>query len=256
MLGRHHFLLSAISGGIIIAPLLGKHLEAAILTFIGIAIGSLIPDVDSADATIFHTKIKGIQNTDISKMANTLAIIFPLFGYSTKYLIYKPSALVFENVIFKKYNFEITHRGFMHSLIGIVTATIITGIYILPILYIANILSAYYLSVFLLGYLIGSIFHLLQDSCTKSGVKWNQPFQEWKIQGELITSTKPDHNRLQNIYLKYLSILYTFIILLTLLYGNLSYLITSISIITIIISWIIFCNVFAKTKIIRGQQEK
>lgn len=61
-----------------------------LVALVGTAIGSLIPDAGSPNAAIFHTKVSGLRG-DIGDVMNSIGILYPAFGYVTKYLIYKPS---------------------------------------------------------------------------------------------------------------------------------------------------------------------
>jgi len=200
MLGRHHFLLSMGTATTILAPLFSSSPHLVSVLLIGIGIGSLIPDVDSKDATIFHRNIKGIHNKDVRVLSNSFANIFPFFGYTTKYLIYKPSIVFYDRLVFENYSLKSKHRGYMHSFLGLGTATVLTGAYFGILLYALDLISVIYLSIFLLGYLLGGLLHLLQDSCTKTGIQWNYPFQNWRIKGNLITASEKEHTAYQNYF--------------------------------------------------------
>ncbi len=191
MLGRHHLMLSTVTVLTFLTPLI--HYPSLVLTvLVGTAIGSLTPDVDSKDATIFHEKVKGLQGS--SKLVNfTLAPVFPVFGYTTKYLVYFPAVTVYDKILLRNYRFKRQHRGFLHSLLGVGTSTALTGIYLTALLMVSGLFNPFYTVLFLTGYLIGGILHLVQDSCTKTGVKWLQPFKDLKLKGDLVTSTKTEH---------------------------------------------------------------
>ena len=60
MLGRHHALLSALTAAAIFLPLLTVRPILALLGLAGVTIGSLLPDVDSPDAAIYHTEVRGM----------------------------------------------------------------------------------------------------------------------------------------------------------------------------------------------------
>lgn len=59
MLGRHHALLSAITAAAIFLPLSSVEPIITILGLAGVIIGSLLPDVDSPDAAIYHPEVRG-----------------------------------------------------------------------------------------------------------------------------------------------------------------------------------------------------
>lgn len=200
MLGRHHFLLSTLTALVLIVPVLPEYPEIGFLVLVGVGIGSLIPDVDGEDATIFHRNIRGISNQQISNLVNVFANLFPLFGYTTKYLIYKPSRVFYDRILFRNYDFQAHHRGYMHSILGIFTTTSITGLILFAGLYFLEFFNFVYLLVFLTSYLFGAFLHLMQDSCTRTGIVWNQPFHKWKIKGNLVTSSKSKHTVPENLF--------------------------------------------------------
>ncbi len=182
-----------------VAPVLMPFLDnsglAVMTVFFGVAIGSLIPDSDSSDAAIFHGNVRGL-NGDIGGAVNNLfAPVFPFFGYMTKYMIYKPAVVLFDRFVFQDYSFRDRHRSFSHSILGVATMTLMTGIYTAPLLIILEVFSITYFTIFLVAYAAGAFLHMLEDSCTKTGIKWNSPFSETRLKGELTTSSKPDHVR-------------------------------------------------------------
>lgn len=186
MLGRQHLLLSLATSSVLLMPFIENYNSLALLFFIGSSIGALIPDVDASDAAVFHRNVKGL-NGQTGKMINgTIGPLLPIFGYSTKYLIYKP-AVHFFNLVSRNYNFHQRHRSFSHSLLGITTMTALTGIYVTPLLLYANIFSILHLTIFLSGYTLGAILHIIQDSCTKTGIAWNAPFSTKRLKGKLRT---------------------------------------------------------------------
>lgn len=65
---------------------------------------------------------------------------------------------------------------------------VLTGLYMLPVLFFLELLSLVALAIFLTGYLAGALLHLLEDSCTRTGIQWNFPFQSWRLKGQLRTT--------------------------------------------------------------------
>lgn len=179
-------MLSFFSALVIAGPLLSIEAVFFLLCVFGVCIGSLVPDVDAEDAAIFHSNIRGVKGDTGRLLNDFLAPLLPVFGYFTKYVIYRPSVLLF-NILSKNYAVSDTHREFSHSIIGITSFTFFTGLYVSLILYLAGLLHLTYLIVFLGGYLIGCILHLIQDSCTRTGIAWNSPFSDWKIKGDIYT---------------------------------------------------------------------
>ena len=128
MLGRDHLLLTIATVSLVLAPLFTLYPTAVLVALVGTAIGSLIPDADSPDAAIFHTKVSGLRG-GIGGVLNSIGVLYPVFGYVTKYLIYKPSVKFYDAFIFTEMNIEERHRGFLHSFLGLGTATVLTGVY-------------------------------------------------------------------------------------------------------------------------------
>ena len=186
MLGRQHLALSAATISAVLMPYIGDT-SMAVAALIGGCIGSLIPDIDAEDAAIFHSRVSGL-NYSTGKLFNTaLGPFLPFFGYSTKYLMYIPAVEVYNRLLPAQHQFSSTHRSFTHSLAGITTLTGFTGLYMLLGMAATGVLLPLHLLAFLTGYIAGGFLHLLQDSCTKTGVAWSQPFSETRLKGELTT---------------------------------------------------------------------
>lgn len=184
MLGRQHFLLSTMTGLLVVSPFIRSYEMFSLAALLGIAIGSLIPDIDASDATIFHTNVKGLHRSP-GKMFNfVVGPVMPVFGYLTKYLVYIPSVKVLN--LFTDYSFKEGHRSFTHSLIGVTILTSLTGFILYPLINELG-LNPFLLYFFLAGYFSGAILHMLQDSFTVSGIAWNQPFSNTKLKGKLKT---------------------------------------------------------------------
>lgn len=200
MLGRHHLTLSVATVALIVLPLFPLNPLAVLLILVGSAIGSLVPDADSPDAAVFHSEVRGLGD-GLSDLLNAPAALYPVFGFVTKYLIYKPAVIFYDQVVFDENEIRERHRGFLHSFIGLGTITVLTTVYLLPVLYILDLFWIVGITVFMLGYLGGAILHLVQDSCTKSGIQWNFPFQKWKLRGQITTSAKREDMRYQRGFL-------------------------------------------------------
>lgn len=177
--------LTILTAAIVLHPYLDSFY--AWISLLGVAIGSLIPDSDSPDALIYHNRVKALGGEGDDLINQYFAPFFPLFGYSTKYLIYKPSAYFYRSI---GVGIEEKHRGLMHSILGIITSTFLTAVYILPVLWILNFLNYEILAVFMLSYLFGAFMHLLEDSITVSGVKWLYPASGAVLKGDLKTTTE------------------------------------------------------------------
>lgn len=187
MLGHQHLVLSFLSSLVVASPLLRVDLYYFVLVIFGMSVGSLIPDIDAEDASIFHSNIRGLKGDTGMILNDLLAPILPLFGYITKYFIYTPVLFVFDKIFFPNYEFSDEHRAFTHSIIGVLTITSVTGLLIALMLHFFNYLNYYYLAVFLLAYTCGCFLHMLQDSCTRTGIAWNSPFSHKKLKGDIYT---------------------------------------------------------------------
>jgi membrane-bound metal-dependent hydrolase YbcI (DUF457 family) len=252
MLGRHHLLLSLFSIAPLLVPYFKDNIQLILVISIGVAIGSLMPDADSPDAAIFHEKLD-VKGT-LGKIINRLfAPLFPIFGYTTKYAIYKPAVFIFGNTFLKKYNIIEQHRGFLHSFIGVSTATIMTAIYLLIVLLLFKLFNITYFISFLLAYVFVAFMHLLEDSTTVTGVQFNYPFSNLILKGELIT--KPEFATKPTIFTYFLigvtGTLFLGMELKYITYPN--WIITIITSIFLVICWGVFLFLIAKIKIERGE---
>ena len=251
MLGKHHLLLSLFTAAILVVPYFFQYPELVLVIIIGVAIGSLVPDADSPDAAIFHEKVKGIRG-ELGQVINGLiAPLFPIFGYATKYLVYKPAIYIFGRTLLKNYNIEERHRGFLHSFLGVATATVLTGIYAFVVLYLLNLFSFVYFLAFLLSYTSGALLHLVEDSATVTGTQFNYPFSDFRVSGELIT--RPDSAKNSDMFVSVLFIIAGLLFFLTILeyipYPD--WIITLFSAIVLIFCWAIFLVFVAKVRIER-----
>ncbi|GEM_PF-260267 len=252
MLGRHHLLLSIFTVAILFVPYFQENTELTLVILIGIAIGSLIPDADSPDAAIFHEKVYVKGN--LGKIINGLfAPLFPLFGYTTKYAIYKPSVFIFAKTFLKKYNISERHRGFLHSFIGIGTATIFTAIYLSIILLAIDLFDIWLFLSFIVAYSFGALMHLIEDSSTVTGTQFNYPFSNLILKGELVT--RPDSAQKPDIFTGFLGFL-VIALFFAIELGYTPYsdwLITAVSVLFLLLSWAIFLSLIAKVKLERGE---
>ena len=127
--------------------------------FLGVAVGSLLPDVDAYSLSFLKRK---------SRRWALLYVPLALL----KYLVWVPYAFVL-SLLFRKDYFE--HRSSSHSLLFLLFA--FSAIYFLS-------------KEVAWGILIGGVFHLLQDSLTVSGVAWFSPLHEGRLKGILKTGQK------------------------------------------------------------------
>lgn len=207
MLGRQHLMLTASSASMIIGPFALEQPLLALTAFFGACIGSLIPDVDARGASIFHQSIPGLNGFSGRALNRFVVPVLPFFGFSTKYLIYRPALILLDR--FTEYSFPDRHRSFSHSILGVFTMTTMTGLYLSITLFYMQMLNPIFLGTFLLFYMMGAFLHLVQDSCTRTGIQWNRPFSSRKINGNLSTGKDFAEARYFTYYLGAIS-LFTF----------------------------------------------
>lgn len=250
MLGRQHLMLSIATVSAILVPFLQSS-EAFVFTmFIGAAIGSLIPDIDAPDAAVFHQDIQGLNGDFGNAVNNIVGPILPVFGYTTKYAIYKPAVKVFEFFTSDEYSFEEKHRTFSHSFLGVFTMTAVTGIYMIPFLLLLELFAPLYLLAFLLAYMTGAFLHMLEDSCTKTGIAWNSPFSSTKLKGQISTGKDIKKPRYFLYYLGGLAVT-VYLISGSSQYNIPAFALSAGSFLLLSISWLIFVKIVAKGEIVR-----
>ena len=184
MQGRQHFTLSLATAGVWISPQLGEASTPTFLLLGGVALGSLIPDVDAKEAAIFNNQRTPLHPTLDYFFRISVGWLLPLFGYLTKYLVFKPS-LIFFRTILPCVRINGSHRGFAHSLLGILSFTACMALYLWLLVRLLEVSSPTALAPFLGGYLAGAFLHLVQDSCTPQGIAWGHPFTKVKLRGEI-----------------------------------------------------------------------
>lgn len=186
MLGKNHIILSLFTASAILMPFLfdGTNTGLFILAMIGVGIGSLAPDADSPDAAIFHKKVRGLKGDTRKIIDAWIGPFLPIFGFILKFLIYHPAVkiiqfLVKENKISLHYRVTETHRGILHSILGLLISFMALLIYssILMLIF-PELLSIKALLVFNVAFSIGFFLHLLEDSCTVSGVNFTFPMSK------------------------------------------------------------------------------
>ena len=125
----------------------------------GVLLGCLLPDVDASDAKVMHGYWRPIG----------------LFG---KYLFYKPMTWILRT---RSDAYREQHRGYLHSFIGCFLATFFFAIPIAIIFVLSTYVSLVPLETSILvwyawiGLPFGFLMHLVEDSFTKSGVRWIFP---------------------------------------------------------------------------------
>lgn len=184
MKGRNHVL---ITWGVVLPvlyPIISIYPVETVLAFITLTLGCLTPDIDIKTSTLFKGG-KSLQN-GVTEPFYVLfgSFLFP-FALFMRYLVAKPGQLLVGVTTENELNTG--HRGFTHTLPGLVSVITILGFYASVLLLYLNIYEFQFLFVGLIGFTFGYILHLLQDSLTKSGILWIHPFSEIKLRGSLKT---------------------------------------------------------------------
>ncbi len=189
--GDQHVLITLFSGGLLLAPHLGSIApgEAAVLLF-GLFVGSLAPDADATDAAIFHTQIRSLSGTS-RRIVNGAAKVLPLFGYLIRYGEYYPAAGLCW--LLSGGRLRAGHRGILHSLLGILLITVLSGVYLIVVLFLIGRTPDHLLACALAGFAVGAFLHLAEDSCTPAGIAWFYPVSRWRMRGRLRAGGRGDH---------------------------------------------------------------
>ncbi len=118
----------------------------------------------------------------------------PIFGFIVKFLIYIPSVKIIQFLVKKdkislQYKVTETHRGILHSVLGLLIASVALLVYssILMLIF-PQLLSIKAVLVFNIAFGIGFFLHLIEDSCTVSGVNFSFPMsKKWLFKGAIRT---------------------------------------------------------------------
>ena len=145
----------------------------------GVLLGCLLPDVDASDAKVMHGYWRPIG----------------LFG---KYVFYKPMTWILRT---RSDEYREKHRGYLHSFIGCFLATMFFAIPIAIIfLHSTYVLllpleTTIWVWIVWIGLPFGFLMHLVEDSFTKSGVRWRFPGGK-TYSSETRTGKKSEYNLL------------------------------------------------------------
>lgn len=187
MRGDQHLLISLLSGLLILVPFIPAYAPAVFTAIMaGLVVGSLAPDADARDAAIFHKRIK-IRGT-LGAILRHIGYILPFFGYLIRYLIYFPVSLLLW-IFTRKVGWP-RHRGLLHSITGMVLTVFLIGFYSYVAMYVSGISISYFSLPFLSAFTLGFMMHLLEDSCTPSGIAWLFPFSRVRVCGEIRVDSK------------------------------------------------------------------
>ena len=152
MLSKDHFVLSIFSDFILFSWLFFQNPFFFFAITFGVFIGCLLPDTDLPKSRIDY--LKGITG---------------FFVFITKNFINPLVAIIFEFVLKKP--IDRGHRGITHTIYGILTYCLIIegiGLLLFFVLRTGGFITGY--SLFVFGLFFGGMLHLMEDSCTKSGI--------------------------------------------------------------------------------------
>lgn len=180
MLGRDHVSISVASVLPFVIPLLFLNDGAGILygisLIIAVTVGSLIPDADCGGKPKLYYDFEIVYN-----------IMVPL--QKMVIWIFSRSDVVQKLELEHKVNNR--HRGIMHSPVGVIISSIIlTLISVTIALLFLNGFDLILVFTIFGGLLIGQFLHLLEDSCTVTGINWKFPFGTKNLKGEIYTFPK------------------------------------------------------------------
>lgn len=174
MLGRQHFAISTAFILPFIVPFLFESetdfvLVAVFIVFVGI--GSLLPDSDSAGHASIYYKHRFIDSL------MTLLVI--------------RTTIAFLSLFISKENISDKHRGIMHTPVGVFVGSFVLSFILDVLVTVVFLIIGYFnwwilLFVFL-GLIIGQLLHLIEDSCTVTGIDWGSPLGSFKINGNIST---------------------------------------------------------------------
>jgi len=181
MKGSYHLVISFFSGSLLITPWI-SHLPSLWTVGVvgGIIIGSLTPDVDAPDATIFHLSSYSHQRA-APPLLKIIGLLSAVFGYFIRYFIYIPLSILLHFVLGDpEYR---RHRGLLHTPLGIVLTTVVLLCYTLVILTVMGKQFSDGIVLGGVGFCSGGFLHLLEDSCTVGGIAWKFPLSPSRLRG-------------------------------------------------------------------------
>jgi len=168
MLGRNHVVLSLASVLLLAVPWLPGSFQTVALVLAGVWVGAYLPDIDQPNMRIVH----GVMMVPLVPRI-LRAILFSIVGLGFWLL---------------RQRFNPEHRGSMHTILGIA-------------MYSAVICGAIYLGLRYAGYwdpvvawlfaglAAGGVLHLVEDSCTRWGIRPFAPVWGHRFHGGITTGS-------------------------------------------------------------------
>lgn len=175
MITRHHIALALGSMLILFFPLLSIDFRALVIIAAGVCTGAVLPDIQMR-------KPKSFQ-------ALSLAWIIVQ--------VFRKTVFRFFLCLYRRigcFSAEAEDKRLTHSLPGL---CIISGLFAAVIIVLAvlfpHVAGMYYLRVFFAGIILGIMFHMTEDICTKKGLCPLYPFNEsYRISGSIRPCNKED----------------------------------------------------------------
>lgn len=218
MLSRDHIALSVLSSLVLFGWLFFQNPLFLIAISFGAFIGCLLPDTDLPRSKIDH--MKGIPG---------------FLGIITKYILNPLVVTIFEWIL--KKNIDRSHRGITHTIYGILTYSLLieaVGLLFLLVFGVWGLLVGF--SLFVCGLIFGGVLHLMEDSCTKTGILPFYPLNEnRKYFGNISTY---DSNDMRPKFYSFLLLVVLIILVIIQIYSHLPLTITIfLSIMSFLIVW-------------------
>ncbi|MDD3247043.1 MAG: metal-dependent hydrolase [Methanosarcina sp.] len=148
----------------------------AFCVLVAAIIGSLTPDADCGGKPKLHYDFK---------------IVYDLMVPLHKLIVFSFSFFNLKEKMNLEYVVEEQHRGVMHSPIGVlISSFVLTLLTTIVGYFIFHGINATLIGFLFLGLISGQFLHLLEDSCTVSGIRWLFPFGTGELKGSIYTGNK------------------------------------------------------------------
>lgn len=184
MLGKDHVSITLGTVFPFTIPLIfsdNSHPLYAFCLLVAAVIGSLIPDADSDEKPKLHYDFK---------------IIYYIMVLLHKLIVFSFSFFNLKEKMNLQYIVEEQHRGIMHSPIGVfISSFVLTSLTTIVGYFIFHGINTNLIGFLFLGLISGQFLHLLEDSCTVSGINWLFPFGTCELKGSIYTGNKKEEKK-------------------------------------------------------------
>ncbi len=179
MLGKDHVSISLGTVLPFTIPLIfsdNAHPLYAVCILVAAVIGSLTPDADCGGKPKLHYDF-GIVYDIMVPLHKLIVFSFSFFNLKEKMNL--------------EYVVEERHRGVMHSPIGVfISSFVLTLLTTIAGYLIFRDINTAIVGFIFIGLISGQFLHLLEDSCTVSGINWLFPFGTGELKGSIYTGNK------------------------------------------------------------------